>query len=83
MNNLAIATKTSELCIIDTTGDTKYIWDVDNEDEVEVARNMFNQLKEKNYVAYSVGRNGKKDEIINRFDPELGKIIMIPPVVGG
>ena len=83
MNNLAEKLNQSELCVIDTTGDTKYIWDADNDDEVEVARNMFNQLKEKNYVAYSVGRNGKKDEIINRFDPELGKIIMIPPVVGG
>lgn len=83
MTNLAVAAKTSELCIIDTTGDTKYIWDVDNEDEVDVARNMFNQLKEKNYVAYSVGRNGKKDEIIRNFDETLGKIIMIPPVVGG
>lgn len=83
MNNLATAQKEYSLCVIDTTGDTKYIWDIDNEDEIEVARNTFNQLKEKRYIAYSVGRNGKKDEIINSFDPALGKIIMIPPVVGG
>lgn len=83
MNNTARKLNTSEMCIIDTTGDTKYIWDVNNEDEVEVARNMFNQLKKKNYVAYSVGRNGKKDEIIREFDETLGKIIMIPPVIGG
>lgn len=72
-----------ELSVIDASGDTKYIWDVENDDEVDAARDTFNQLKDKNYLAYTVAANGKKGELINRFDPELGKIIMIPPVVGG
>ena len=72
-----------ELCVIDKTGDTKTIWDPDNQDEVDVARATFDALKKKKYIAYSVSSNGKKNEIIHRFDPELGKIIMIPPVVGG
>ena len=72
-----------ELSVIDTTGDTKYIWDTENRDEIDVARDMFEQLKDKNYIAYTVAANGKKGEVINRFDPDLGKIIMIPPVVGG
>lgn len=82
MAQLAAAMK-HELSIIDQTGDTKYIWDTENQDEIDVAENMFDQLKEKRYIAYTVAANGKKGEIINRFDPELGKIIMIPPVVGG
>jgi hypothetical protein len=73
----------SELSVIDTTGDTKYMWDIYNEDEISVARDTFNSLKEKRYIAYSVGDDGKKGEIIRRFDPSLGKIIMVPPVVGG
>lgn len=72
-----------EMAIMDTTGDTKLIWDIDNDDEIEAARAMFEKLTEKKFLAYSVGRNGKKDELIKKFDPELEKIILVPPVVGG
>lgn len=73
----------SELSVVDNTGDTKYTWDIDNQDEVDVVAETFRRLKRKNYLAYSVKNNGKKNEIIREFNPELGKIIMIPPVVGG
>jgi len=73
----------NELRVIDETGDSKTTWDVNNPDEVEAARETFNKLKEKKYIAYSVKRNGKKGEIINEFDPDAGMIIMSPPVVGG
>lgn len=73
----------SELAVIDQTGDTKTIWDPDNQDEVDVARDTFDALKRKNYIAYTVNERGKKGNVITKFDPELGKIIMIPPVVGG
>ena len=69
--------------VMDTTGDTKLSWDAENEAEVDAARTLFNNLKKKNYLAYSVGRLGKKDELIHKFDSDLEKIIMIPPVVGG
>ena len=73
----------SELSVIDATGDSKFTWDVDSEEEIAVARDMFNSLKKKKYIAYTVGQKGKKDEVIHRFDETLGMIIMIPPVVGG
>jgi hypothetical protein len=72
-----------ELAIMDTTGDTKIIWNADNEDEVDNARETFDRLKSKNYIAYSVGRAGRKDEVIRKFDPDAEKLIMVPPVVGG
>jgi hypothetical protein len=82
-NTMSVALKKSELSVMDNTGDTKYIWDIDNQVEVDIAEETFNSLKAKNYIAYTVGRSGKKGEVIKDFDPELGKIIMIPPVVGG
>lgn len=72
-----------ELAIMDRTGDTKIIWDADVPAEVEHARDTFKSFKKKNYVAYSVGKGGKKDEIIQTFDPDIEKMILIPPVVGG
>jgi beta-lactam-binding protein with PASTA domain len=68
---------------MDLTGDTKLIWDATKQDEVDAAKELFKKLKKKKYLAYSVDEKGKKDEIINDFDPELEKIIMIPPIVGG
>jgi len=58
------------MAVMDVSGDTKLIWDADNEAEVEAARELFDNLKKKKYLAYSVGRRGKKDELIQTFDPD-------------
>lgn len=72
-----------ELCVMDKTGDTKTIWDKSNPDEVAVARETFDKLKKKMYIAYSVGKDGEKGKVINEFDPDAEKLIMSPPLVGG
>lgn len=72
-----------ELAVMDHTGDTKLIWDEDNEVEVDAARQMFDTLKKKGYIAYSVDKKGEKGEVIKKFDPTAEKIIMAPPTVGG
>lgn len=71
------------MAVLDTTGDTKIIWSPDNEAEVESARKTFDDLRKKGYQAFSVKPDGKKDELINRFDPALEKIILSPRLVGG
>ena len=68
---------------IDFSGDTKTIWDPDNEDEVAAARRTFDELKGKGYAAFSVKGDGEKNESLEEFDPEEGKIIMVPPIRGG
>lgn len=65
-------------------GDLKKVWNAANADEVEDARRSFNHLvKDKKYLAFKVGDDGKKAEQIRSFDPEAGKMIMVPPVAGG
>lgn len=74
----------STLHVLDSTGDTKLMWDRNNEDEVDAARKMFDDLKRKQYIAYKAeGKEGKKGEVINRFDPEAERIILAPRMVGG
>lgn len=75
--------KKNEMAIMDHTGDTKLMWNPDNETEVKVAREMFDSLTKKQYIAYTVKKDGEPGEVIKTFDPKAGKIIMIPPVVGG
>lgn len=73
-----------EMAVMDLTGDTKIIWDPENDDEVENAERMFNEfVKEKKFAAFSVGKKGKKDEQIKKFDPEIDKMILVPPICGG
>lgn len=73
-----------ELAIVDPTGDTKVIWDPANEDEVDAARTQFETLIGKGFSAFRVKPGkGDKGEQIREFDPQAGRIIMIPALQGG
>lgn len=72
-----------ELRCLSKVGDTKVIWDPENRDEVDAAEEQFNTLIEKGFKAFSVSKNGRKGKEIFDFDPDAGKIIMVPTIVGG
>lgn len=64
-------------------GDLKVIWDSENEDEVKLAENQFDEAKKKGFLAFKVKKSGNKGEQIEKFDPDSEKIIMTPPIAGG
>ena len=74
-----------ELRILDKdAGDLKVIWNPDNEDEVQAAQEQFDALRNKGYMAWNVGKLGRKtDNEIKEFDPDLEKMIITPPVKKG
>lgn len=76
-------TGSGQLCIMDHTGDTRLIWDRTRPDEVEAARDAFNKLTKKGYVAYSVKADGSTGTALTEFDPAAEKIILAPAVRGG
>lgn len=78
----AVATK-HEMSILDETGDTKIVWDEDTPAEVESARNSFDTMKRKGYVAYRVNKKGDQGEVMDRFDPSAEKMILSPQMKGG
>ena len=71
------------MCKLDGTGDTKVMWDPQNEDEVEVAEEQFDALIERGFTAYAVKKDGEKGRKITKFDAKAGKIIMVPGMQGG
>ena len=71
------------LCVLDSSGDTKLTWDSENADETLAAKEMFKGLKKKGFAAFSVKGNRDQNQKITDFDPELEKIIMVPPIAGG
>ena len=64
-------------------GDLKVIWDSEKQDEIDAAKEQFEKLIKKGYLAYKVGEKGKPSTQIKKFDPDLEKIIMSPQVIGG
>lgn len=73
----------STMHVMDVTGDTKVMWSADNPDEVEAAKETFDRLKKKKFLAYTVKDNGEKGEVIREFDKTAERIIMAPQLVGG
>ena len=72
-----------ELRELGPQGDTKLMWDADEEAEVKSAKHTFDDLKKKGYFAYKVKKSGKQGKVITEFDPDAEKIILALPMQGG
>lgn len=72
-----------EMRILGKEGDLKQIWDSANAEEVEVARDLFEKMTKKGFTAFRVGSKGAKTTIMETFDPDAEKMILVPKVVGG
>jgi len=68
---------------MDSTGDSRFMWDPTNADEVAGAKAQFDALKKKGYLAYTVDESGNKGQVIREFDPNAAATIMVPQLVGG
>ena len=72
------------LCVLGQEGDTKITWSKKNKDEVANAKRTFNNfVNKKKFAAFSVSKLGRKSKKITKFDPNIQKIIFIPPMAGG
>jgi len=65
-------------------GDFKHIWDPEIEDECDAMELLFDSLLEKGFTAYRVKKDGEKSSSkMVGFDPNAGKMIMVPKMAGG
>ena len=74
---------TGEIAIMGIEGDTKILWDKENDDEVGIARQTFNDLKKKGFAMFKVKKLGGQGDKITEFDSELQAIIAVPAIRGG
>jgi len=74
----------NEMSVIDRSGDTKHMWDPNNKTEVKAMERLFKDLTSKGYIAFKVDkRDATKGEMMRKFDPEAGSMILIPMMAGG
>lgn len=73
----------SVMSVLGHEGDTKVMWDGDNDDEVTSARRTFDELRGQGFTAYRVDDKGDTSAVITEFDPEAERIILRPAMAGG
>ena len=56
-------------------------WDVDNSEEVAYAQKKFLQYLADGWIAFSDEPTGRRQ--IFKFNPELKRIVLLPPLGGG
>ena len=73
----------NEIYVLDLSGDSKIIWDPDNDKECDAAKEQFDTLKRKGFTMFRVDKAGEKGKRVDRFDEAIGKMIAVPPIMGG
>lgn len=68
---------------LNRAGDTRVMWDKDNDDEVAAAQKQFCDRLDEGWSAYEVGLGGKKGTKLVAFDASAGEIVLVPPIQGG
>jgi hypothetical protein len=71
--------------ILDRTGDTAVMWDLDDESTVRAAEEIFEREAAQSKMAFarSVGAPVEEAERIRSFDPSAEEIIWVRPIQGG
>ena len=81
---LEVATESiGHLCILDESGDSRLQWDRNNPESVKAARERFEELRGKGYLAYKLDRGGAQGAVIDDFEPDAERIILHARMVGG
>jgi hypothetical protein len=69
--------------IIDENGDTRLQWNRSDAAQIAAARDRFAALKARGFLAYKVEAGGAQGEVLQDFDANEQRIIMVPPMIGG
>lgn len=72
-----------ELRIMGTPGDTTLLWDTEEPETVEVARTVFDEYRMKAFLTYRQDAPHAPAEVIRTFDPEVKRIVIGAPMMGG
>jgi hypothetical protein len=68
--------------ILDKTGHTKIGWNPNNEDEVEFAREVFEEKTAAGFRAFRI-RDGEQSTRMETFDPSAREMMLVPHLRGG
>ncbi len=64
-------------------GDVNLSWNSENETEVTAAKKIFDEKIKEGWAAFAEKRLGGKGDRIRTFDPDVERIVLVPPIAGG
>lgn len=70
---------TGSIAHLNHEGDTKYTWNRKNQAECDAAREHFDGLLKKGFLAFKVTRLGCKGASVSSFNPNSGKYLFTAP----
>lgn len=70
---------TGSIAELNHEGDTKYTWNRKNQAECNAAREHFDNLLKKGFLAFKVTRLGCKGDQTEAFNPSAGKYLFTAP----
>jgi hypothetical protein len=71
-----------EIRQLSRVGDVKIQWNSENDKEVAVARETFDKRIKEGWTAFRE-KIGIKGDKIRIFDPDVERIVLVPPISGG
>jgi hypothetical protein len=72
-----------EMSILDSTGDTKILWDCNKQDEIDKAKTQFEELMKKEYSFFKCDSKGNQLGEVKEFNELDEWIIAIPKTQKG
>jgi hypothetical protein len=72
-----------EMSIMDSSGHKQLTWSIERSDEIAMAKKTFDQLIGDGYFAFASEKKMGTKHLINKFDPAMEEMIMVPRNVGG
>lgn len=79
----APASLLGEMSIMDSSGHKQLKWNTDNQDEMTLAKETFDNLIGKGYSAFASKEKTGEKHLISEFDSTMEELIMVPRNVGG
>lgn len=70
-------------CTPNGSGDKRSLWDPKSKEDVKLAQAEFDAAKAQGMTAFAVKKSGDAGKVLADFDPQAGKIIYAPKMVGG
>ena len=70
---------TGTIAHLNQEGDTKYTWDRKNKVECEAAKEHFDNLRKKGFLAFKVGFLGFRGKVTSEFNAETGALLFTAP----
>jgi hypothetical protein len=71
------------LRVLGKSGDKEIPWNLEDREQLDDARSVFEALLREGYQAYSLEENGRSGEFLRRFKPEAHEIVLAPRFRGG